>query len=127
MDTIFFWALIVAYSAHIMEEYFLDWKSWAQKMSGIKMEWGEFLIANSAVIVLGFCCAFVGFAYPLFSYLFVGLATVNAIFAHIGTSVVKKTFFPRIDNIGIALLAVMLLGLPYRISKIYPHNRADSR
>lgn len=94
MENVPFWILTVAYSAHILEEYVLDWKSWAQQTSGLKMEWAEFFVANFAVIVLGICCSAVGYTCPVFAYLFVGLAAVNAIFAHIGTAVVKRRFSP---------------------------------
>lgn len=94
MENVPFWALTVAYAAHILEEYVLDWKSWAEKTSNLKMEWNEFFIANAAVIVLGICCSSVGYTCPIFAYLFVGLATVNALFAHIGTTIVKRRFSP---------------------------------
>ncbi len=96
MENVPFWALSVAYSAHILEEYILDWKSWAEKTSGLKMDWSEFLLANAAVIVLGICCSAVGFDCPVFAYLFVGLATVNALFAHIGTTIAKRCFSPGV-------------------------------
>lgn len=94
MDNLPFWVLTVAYSAHILEEYVLDWRGWAQQTSGLKMEWTEFFVANFAVIVLGICCSSVGFSCPIFSYMFVGLAATNAVFAHIGTTIIKRRFSP---------------------------------
>lgn len=94
MENVPLWALTVAYSAHILEEYILDWKIWAEQTSGIKMAWSEFFVANFAVIILGISCSVVGFQCPVFAYLFVGLTTVNAIFAHIGTTIVKRKFSP---------------------------------
>lgn len=108
METLPLYILIAAYAAHIMEEYFLNWKDWAEKLSGLAMNWTEFLLANGAVIILGFCCANVGFSCPMFSYLFVGLAMSNALFAHIGTSIVKRTFSP-------GLLTSVFLFLPLSI------------
>ena len=96
MENIPFWVLTVAYLAHILEEYMLDWKTWAEQTSGLKMEWSEFFVANFAVIILGICCSVVGFSCPYFAYLFVGLATVNALFAHIGTTIVKRKFSPGV-------------------------------
>jgi len=94
MENVPFWVLTVAYAAHILEEYVLDWKTWTQETSGLKMEWSEFFVANFAVIILGICCSCVGYTCPLFAYLFVGLASVNALFAHIGTTIVKRRFSP---------------------------------
>lgn len=96
MENVPFWALTVAYAAHILEEYVLDWKSWAEKTSGLKMRWSEFFVANFAVIILGICCANVGYDCPVFAFLFVGLALANAIFAHIGTTIIKRSFSPGI-------------------------------
>lgn len=108
MDILPLWILVTAYAAHIMEEYFLGWRDWAERLSGFSLSWTEFFIANSAVIVLGFCCANVGFTCPVFSYLFVGLAFVNALTAHIGVSIMKRTFSP-------GLLTSVFLFLPLSI------------
>jgi len=105
MDSLPLWLLILAYAIHITEEYYLDWKGWTKKMSGLSLSWTEFFVANGAVIILGFCCAYVGFTCPLFSYMFVGLSFVNALTAHIGTSIVKHTFSP-------GLLTSIFLFLP---------------
>ncbi len=94
MENIPFWALTVAYSAHILEEYVLDWRTWAQQTSNIQMRWSEFFVANFAVIILGISCSTIGYTCPIFAYLFVGLAAVNAVFAHIGTTIVKRKFSP---------------------------------
>jgi hypothetical protein len=96
MENLPFWILTVAYAGHILEEYVLDWRTWAENMSKLKLEWSEFFVANFAVIVLGICCSSVGFTCPLFSYMFVGLAVINGIFAHIGTTIVKRKFSPGV-------------------------------
>ena len=93
-DNLPFWILTVAYAGHILEEYVLGWLKWAQETSGLKLDLTAFFVANFAVIVLGISCSVVGFDYPVFSYLFVGLAAVNALFAHIGTTIVKRKFSP---------------------------------
>lgn len=90
------WILVVAYSAHVMEEYFLNWLDWATKISKFNLSWSEFFTANAAVIILGFCCAIVGYREPLFSYIFVGLSMVNATFAHVATSIITRTFSPGV-------------------------------
>lgn len=94
MENVPLWMLTVAYAAHILEEYTLDWRGWAQETSKLKLEWTEFFVANFAVIVLGISCSVVGFDCPVFSYMFVGLALANALFAHIGTTIVKRKFSP---------------------------------
>ncbi|WP_080903557.1 hypothetical protein [Parabacteroides sp. Marseille-P3160] len=88
MDNLPFWILTVAYAAHILEEYMLNWKKWAQEISNLQLEWSEFFVANFAVIVLGISCSVVGFSCPVYSYLFVGLSFINGLFAHIGTTII---------------------------------------
>lgn len=37
MDNLIFWMLTVAYAAHILEEYMLNWKKWAQEISNLQL------------------------------------------------------------------------------------------
>lgn len=90
------WLLVAAYALHIIEEYRGGWLDWAQDMSGLPMSRAEFLIANGLVIALGILCSFISYAEPLVSLTFPGLALMNAVFAHIGTTVVKKVKSPGV-------------------------------
>ncbi|MDR0682195.1 MAG: HXXEE domain-containing protein [Dysgonamonadaceae bacterium] len=105
MDNLPFWILTVAYTGHIFEEYVLDWRKWAQNTSKLKFEWTEFFIANFAVIILGISASVTGFDCPVFSFMFVGLAAINGLFAHIGTTIVKRKFSP-------GLITSILLFVP---------------
>ncbi|MDR1199869.1 MAG: HXXEE domain-containing protein [Prevotellaceae bacterium] len=105
MDSLPFWILTVAYAGHILEEYVLDWRKWVYETSGLTLEWTEFFIANFAVIILGIACSATGFECPVFSYMFVALAAINAIFAHLGTTVIKRKFSP-------GLITSVLLFIP---------------
>ena len=94
MDTLPLWILTAAYAAHVIEEYFFDWRKWAESISKLRLSWTEFFVANTAVIVLGVTCSIIGFSLPWVSYIFVGLAVVNALVAHIGTTLIKRIFSP---------------------------------
>jgi hypothetical protein len=98
--------LTASYAVHIAEEYFMDWRSWAMRISGLEISWREFALANTAVIVLGIAASATGFYCPLFSFLFVGLSVVNAVFAHILTAVVRRSFSP-----GLITSAALFLPL----------------
>jgi hypothetical protein len=37
------WVSVWCYSLHIVEEYFFDWKSWAEKVIGLKGSWQDFV------------------------------------------------------------------------------------
>jgi hypothetical protein len=54
------WLSLAAYSLHMLEEYMLDWPAWAQKVSGLRIEWSDFYVVNALVVVLGFVCAHFG-------------------------------------------------------------------
>jgi hypothetical protein len=89
-------ALTAAYAIHIVEEYRCGWLDWAQGLSGLQMHKGEFIIANSIVVVLGTVCSLVGYTQPLVSCTFAGLALVNALTAHIGATIAKRVWSPGI-------------------------------
>ena len=94
MDNYIFWILTAAYAVHIIEEFFLDWRSWTKRISGLELSWREFAIANTIVIVIGVVASMIGFSHPLLSYIFVGLVATNAIIAHLATTIIKRCFSP---------------------------------
>jgi hypothetical protein len=78
-----FWVALVAYALHILEEYTYDWKSWAQKILKLDVDWGNFYVTNVIVLFFGLACAEVGWAHPTFSLIFPALMLVNAVVFHI--------------------------------------------
>ena len=114
LENLIFWLLTAAYAAHIAEEYFLDWRSWAMQVSGFELKWRDFAIANAVVIVIGIAASLIGFSLPMVSYLFVGLAAANAIIAHLGATIVKKRFSPGL--ISSLLLFIPLSAWAYHIA-----------
>jgi hypothetical protein len=87
-------ALTFAYVIHIVEEYKCGWLEWAQKLSGLCLRKTEFVIANTIVVIMGIACSIIGDTYPLVSLTFAGLAAVNAVFAHMGTTIFKRIWSP---------------------------------
>jgi hypothetical protein len=78
-----FWVALAAYAFHILEEYNYDWKTWAQKILKLDVDWNSFYIANIVVLFFGIACAEVGWSHPTFSLMFPALMVVNALFFHI--------------------------------------------
>ena len=114
MENHILWLLTAAYAAHIAEEYFLDWRSWAMQVSGLELKWRDFAIVNAAVIAIGITASIIGFSLPIVSYLFVGLAATNAIIAHLGATIVKRRFSPGL--ITSLLLFIPLSAWAYHIA-----------
>ena len=83
MDNYIFWVALVAYAIHILEEYTYDWKSWAQKIMKLDVEWGNFYVTNVVMLFIGLACAEVGWAHQTFSLMFPALMLVNALYFHI--------------------------------------------
>ena len=44
-----FWILVAACTVHVVEEYVLDWRSWAASMSGLQPTWGRFWLVERGV------------------------------------------------------------------------------
>lgn len=88
-----FWVALAAYALHILEEYNYDWKSWAQKVLKLDVDWNTFYVTNVVVLFVGIACAEVGWSHPTFSLIFPALMLVNALFFHILTYIRSKRKF----------------------------------
>ena len=86
--------LICAYFLHMIEEYKCGWLKWARSLSGLAIREIEFIIVNALVLIIGISCTIIGYSCPIISLSFAGLVLVNALFAHIGTTIVKHIYSP---------------------------------
>lgn len=77
------WLSLAAYSVHMIEEYMLDWRDWARAVIKLPVDWGDFYITNSVVVVLGIVQAQMAAAFPLAPLVFAALMLVNATFFHV--------------------------------------------
>ena len=57
-----FWVALAAYALHILEEYNYDWKTWAQKILKLDVDWNTFYITNAIMLFVGIACAEIGWA-----------------------------------------------------------------
>jgi len=78
-----FWVALAAYAFHVLEEYTYDWKTWAQKILKLDVDWNGFYVTNVVVLFFGIACAEVGWSHPTFSLMFPALMMINALFFHI--------------------------------------------
>ena len=88
-----FWVALAAYAFHILEEYSYDWKTWAQNIMKLDVDWNTFYITNVVVLFFGLSCAEVGWSHPKFSLMFPALMVINALFFHIIPYVRSKRKF----------------------------------
>lgn len=94
MGDYIFWLLVIAYAAHMMEEYILNWKSWVFVSFNREITWGEFIITNAVVIIAGVSFAMIGFKNPYITMIYPSLMIINAIVFHIVPTIIKKKFSP---------------------------------
>jgi hypothetical protein len=118
VDKYIFWLLIVAYSAHILEEYFMNWKKWVYTYTKINISWNEFYLINCIVIVYGICIANIGINNLYISLTFPALMIINAIIFHILPTIINKKISP-------GLFTSILLFLPLSIKTFYEINKID--
>jgi Protein of unknown function with HXXEE motif len=77
------WLATAAYGLHILEEYQLNWRDWARGVLGLPVEWSDFYVVNSLVIVLGIVAANLARYHPGIALAFPALMLINATFFHI--------------------------------------------
>jgi hypothetical protein len=101
-----FWVALAAYAVHILEEYTYDWKTWANKILKLEVDWNDFYVTNVVVLFLGLACAEVGWSHPTFSLIYPALMLVNALFFHILPYIRSKRKFSP------GLITAIFLFLP---------------
>jgi hypothetical protein len=118
MDKYIFWLLIIAYSAHILEEYFMDWKKWVYILTKINISWNDFYLINCIVIIYGVCIASIGINNLYISLTFPALMIINAIIFHILPTIIKRKYSP-------GLITSIILFLPLSIITFYEINKTN--
>jgi hypothetical protein len=103
-----FWVAMSAYAVHMMEEFFYDWKNWANHVLNLPVDWSGFYVTNSAVLFLGIACSSVGWSQPWFALSFPALMLINAFFFHVLPFIRTKKFSP-------GLITAIILFFPIGI------------
>lgn len=88
------WIALCAYSIHSLEEFELNWRDWARSVLRLPVDWASFFLANAIVVVIGVCCAAVGWREPWFALALPALMLINATFFHLLPTVVTRVYSP---------------------------------
>jgi hypothetical protein len=67
----------------MLEEFILNWRDWARAVIKLPVEWDDFYVTNSVVVVLGIAAANLGTAAPGIALGFPALMLINAVAFHI--------------------------------------------
>jgi hypothetical protein len=88
------WIAVCAYGLHILEEYELNWRAWASNVLSLPVDWNSFYVVNALVVVIGACCALVGWRQPWFALGLPSLMLINATFFHVVPTLVTRVYSP---------------------------------
>ncbi|MDF2432510.1 MAG: hypothetical protein JWP44_2141 [Mucilaginibacter sp.] len=117
MDNLIFWIALAAYALHILEEFAYDWKTWAQKVLKLDVDWNTFYVTNVVVLFVGVACASVGWSHPTFSLIFPAVMLINALFFHILAYIrSQRKFSPGMITAIILFLPIGLKSFTLAIS-----------
>lgn len=92
------WICLAAYGIHMLEEYELNWRDWARNILKLPVDWPSFYLVNSLVVVLGACCAMVGWRAPWFALGLPALMLINATFFHVAPTLAKRVYSPGVTT-----------------------------
>jgi len=98
------WILVAACGAHVAEEYVLDWRTWAQGLSGLQLTWGRFWLVNVAFLCLACLAARAGSGRPAIGLALPSLTLINGVSFHIVPTIVTGQVSPGV--VSSALLYV---------------------
>ncbi len=101
------WLATGAYAAHMLEEHMLNWRDWARAVIGLPVEWDNFYVTNSIVVVLGIVAANLATASPTLALSFPALMLINAIVFHIAPMIVTRGRYSP----GVATAVVLFLPI----------------
>ena len=103
---VWLWVATAAYGLHMLEEFMFDWKTWANKVLRLPVDWPTFYVVNSAAVVLGVVAAAIGWRLPAVSLAFPALMIINAVFFHILPFVATRKFSPGVISAVVLFLPI---------------------
>jgi hypothetical protein len=90
------WVLAGAGGLHVAEEYALDWRSWAEGLSGVHLTWERFWIGNGAFLLFAVVAASIGWRHMTISLSLPSLTLINGVLFHIGPTLVLGRISPGV-------------------------------
>ena len=108
---VYLWLVPIAGSAHVLEEYSLDWRGWVQHTVGIDgVTWEQFFLTNAAMVAILICHAAIGWRLPAVSLSGTVLIAINAVVFHILPTMRFQVYSP-----GIVTAVVLYLPLAWMV------------
>lgn len=117
-----FWIALAAYAIHMMEEFFYDWKNWANNTLLLPVEWSGFYVTNTAVLFLGIACSSVAWNVAWFALSFPALMLINAFFFHVLPAIRTKKFSPGLFTAVLLFFPIGLWSFHLAVENNVPDN-----
>jgi len=109
------WIALLCYAAHMLEEYFYNWKDWVFKTLGLVATWTDFYVVNTYVLFMGVACASIGWNCIWASLVFPGFMLVNAVVFHIIPVIRYRKFSPGVITAVLLFLPVIAFSYYYAL------------
>jgi hypothetical protein len=106
------WILVMAFAAHVLEEYRLHWVEWATSALGLHVDAVTFFLVNAAAMVIAIAAAIIGWRLPEVSLALPASLLTNALLFHILPTVAQGRFSP--GTITAVVLYLPLCAWAYR-------------
>jgi hypothetical protein len=90
---------------HFLEEYALDIRTWLQGVLQVPVTWEQCHLVNVAVTLIAIGGAVIGWRSPTLSLIMPAIVIVNALFFHLGFSIIWRSYSP-------GTVSALLLFLP---------------
>jgi hypothetical protein len=100
------WILVIAAALHVVEEYLLDWRSWARGLSGVPVQWDLFYAANTGFLLLSIGAACLGWKRPSVSLALPALVLINGLVFHVGPTLVLRQLSPGVVSSVVLYLPI---------------------
>lgn len=102
------WILVIAFAAHVLEEYRFHWVEWATTALHLHVDVTIFFLVNAAAMVMAFAAAMLGWRCPEVSLSLPASLLINAVIFHILATIVQLRWSP-------GTLTAVVLYLPLTI------------
>lgn len=89
------WISLGAYLFHVLEEFFFDWKSWAEKISKLpNLKWRDFFRLNGALFLVGVFTSLIGWDFASLGLFIPALQLINGLFFHLIPTIIFRRLSP---------------------------------
>lgn len=106
------WLCVAAYGVHALEEFFFDWRNWANHVLHLRVQWSDFYLTNALVIVIGIVATEVAPMWPAVALGFPALMLIDAALFHVAPIIWTRGRFSP------GLITAVLLFFPLGIATV---------